>query len=302
MLRTARTLAVLATIAAVGSCQTVNDPFPPQATLNFDISNSQVASQLAPLPAPQIVAWKIEEASVSDLTGFDGTHSFLYSGPCSYRLSSSAPVSFGASCRTSGLTLTPGTEVRSAKLRTTISRLELRTAARPDLSSSADPDGDGIPNSADNCPIVYNPDQANVNPDQEVVSVGDACSDDDTEGKPTIADQDLDGVADAIDNCLWYPSPAATGSAAPPDGNQDGIGDACERIAPVILPGGKLAIECDAVTFTAEPSKAAFFRMDFGRQGVLTCDSGFTGCAIDPTAIKVGLLGVTQTFSCHAAP
>lgn len=301
MLRRARTFAVLATIAAAGSCQTVDDPFPPQATLNFDITDSQVATQFAPLPAVQVVSWKVEDASVLNLTGFNGTHSFLNSVPCVYQLNALVPLSFGASCRSSGLTLAPTAEARSASLRIVISHLEVRTAARPDLSGSADPDGDGIPNSSDNCPIVYNPDQANVNAGLETIAVGDACSDADSGGQPTIADQDLDGVADAVDNCLWYPSPLAPGATTPLDANQDGIGDACERIAPVILAGGTLTIECDNVTFTAEGSKANFFRMDFGRPGVLTCDAGFTGCQIDPSAIRVGQLGLTQTFPCHKA-
>jgi hypothetical protein len=42
--------------------------------------------------------------------------------------------------------------------------------------------------------------------------------------------------------------------------------------------------------------------MDFGRTGVLTCDAGFTGCTIDPSALKVNLSGTTTTFDCHQVP
>jgi len=299
MVRAARTVAVLATIAISVSCETVDDPLPPQASLNFDITDSAVGTQRAPLPAPQVVSWRVEELSASNITGFDGTFSFLFSGPCTYQLSVLTPLTFQAACRSSGLTLAPGGNPRTASLRLTISRLELRAAARPDLRSSADPDGDGIPNASDNCPIVANASQDNVNKDQETIKVGDACSDFDKSGKRTIPDQDLDGVTDTIDNCLWYPNPLVPGEATPTDANHDGIGDACERIAPVVLPGGRLTIECDDVTFNAEASKIAFFRIDFGRPGVLTCDAGFTGCTIDPSAVRVSLSGSTTTFPCH---
>src|SRR5258706_9419164 len=177
MVRAARTLAVLATIATSLSCQTVEDPLPPQATLNFDITDSAIGSQVAALPAPQVVSWRVEELSASNITGFSGTYSFLFSGPCSYQLSVLTPVTFQAACRTSGLTLAPGSDLRTATLRITLSRLELRAAARPDLSSSDDPDGDGIPNSADNYPIVANASQNNVNADHERFKVGNECPD-----------------------------------------------------------------------------------------------------------------------------
>jgi thrombospondin type 3 repeat protein len=299
MVRAARTLAVLATIATSVSCKTVEDPLPPQATLNFDITDSAIGSQAAALPAPQVVSWRVEELSASNITGVNGTYSFLFSGPCSYQLSILAPVAFQAACKTSGLTLSPGSGPRTASLRITLSRLELRAAARPDLSSSADPDGDGIPNASDNCPIVANASQDNVNAAQETFKVGDDCSDFDKSGKRTIPDQDLDGVTDGSDNCLWYPNPLVPGETTPTDTDRDGIGDACERIAPVVLPNGRLTIECDNVTFQAEPSKIAAFRIDFGRPGVLTCDAGFTGCTIDPAAVRVSLAGSTKTFPCH---
>jgi thrombospondin type 3 repeat protein len=299
MVRAARTVVVLATIAVSVSCQTVEDPLPPQASLNFDITDSAIGSQRLPLPSPQVVSWRVEELSASNITGFDGTYSFLFSGPCTYQLNVLAPLSFQAVCRTSGLTLAPGGNPRNAALRITLSRLEVRAAARPDLSNTADPDGDGIPNATDNCPIVANPSQDNVNPSQEILKVGDACSDFDKTGKRTIPDQDLDGVPDASDNCLWYPNPLVPGEITPTDADRDGIGDACERIAPVVLPNGRLTIECDNVTFNALPSKIAFFRIDFGRPGVLTCDPGFTGCTIDPSAVRVSLSGSTTTFPCH---
>jgi hypothetical protein len=299
MLRAARTLAVLAMIALSLSCDTIEDPFPPQTNFNFDITDSQTATQLAPLPSPQIVNWKVDAMTASNITGYNGTYSFLYSGPCAYQLNAVASVPFPTACRTSGLSLTSGLGVVTATLSITISRLELRAAARPDLTASADPDGDGIPNATDNCPIVSNRDQANVNAGTETFPVGDACSDLDSAGNPTIADQDLDGIPDRSDNCFWYANPRGTGETTQPDGNRDGIGDACERIAPVAFVNGPITVQCDEVAFTPEASRASLFRMDFGRPGVLTCDAGFTGCTINPNALRVSEAGKVASFDCH---
>jgi len=299
MLRAARILAVIATIAVLVACETVDDPFPPQTNFNVEITDSQTATQLAPLPSPQIVNWQVEALSASNITGYDGTYSFLYSGPCAYQLNALANVPFPIACRTSGLSLASGPAPVSATVLLTISRLELRAAARPDLTGSADPDGDGVPNATDNCPIVANPDQANVNPAQELTLVGDACSDDDASGLPTISDQDLDGVPDRTDSCFWYPSPRLAGETTPPDGDRNGIGDACERIAPVAFVNGPITVQCDGVTFVPEAGRAALFRMDFGRPGVLTCDAGFTGCNINPGALKVSQIGKATSFDCH---
>lgn len=302
MLRAARTIAVLVTMTIAVCCQTLDEPYPAQATLNFDITDSRASSQVAPLPSPQVVSWRVEEASTSNITGYTGTYSFLFSGPCWYQLNALAAASFSSSCRTSGLTMPPATDVHTADFRVRISRLELHAGARPDLNATADPDGDGFPNNADNCPIVYNPDQANSNASSEGGLVGDACSILDTNNQPTIPDQDLDGVNDYVDNCYWYPNPLLPGQTIPPDSDLNGIGDACERIAPVALPSGGLTIECDNVAFTPTGSTTAYFRMDFGRPGVLTCDKGFTGCTIDPSALKLNQLGYSTTFDCHGVP
>jgi Bacterial Ig-like domain/Thrombospondin type 3 repeat len=76
------------------------------------------------------------------------------------------------------------------------------TAANPDS------DGDGVPDSSDNCPAVANPSQADADHD----GIGDACD----------SDSDGDGVANTTDNC---PAVANPGQA---DADGDGIGDACD--------------------------------------------------------------------------
>lgn len=288
---------VVAAIVSVASCQTATDPFPPQGALSFDLTDTQIGSQRATPPLAQVVVWTIDDASATGITGFDGTFTFLGTKPCVYALNILSPFSFSAGCHASGLTLSPGVD-RKATIHVHVSRFEIRQAQRPDLSPDADPDGDGIPNAKDNCPIVSNPDQANVDAGTELSVVGDACSDLDSSQRPTIPDQDHDGVPDGSDNCLWYPSPLASGGTTPPDSDQDGIGDACERVAHVVLPPGGLALDCD-VTFRSTASVSSRFRLDFGGAGAVSCDGSLTNCTLDPNAFSLSLSGSTTTFPCH---
>lgn len=105
----------------------------------------------------------------------------------------------------------------------------------------ADTDNDGIPNSSDNCPWSYNPEQLDFDND----GIGDDCDGDadgdnladngadnclwdatnmcpPPSGIPTIDDSDNDSIVDAYDNCpnTWNPNQADT------DG--DGTGDVCD--------------------------------------------------------------------------
>ena len=290
---------MLAAFVIAPSCQTVRDPFPPQSAFSLDIFDSEVGTQSSSPPTPQIATWTVEAAYATDITGFEGTYEFLPSPPCVYEENILALVSFSTVCGTSGLTLKPDV-ARTAKIHLRFSRITLSQAERPDLSADGDPDGDGIPNASDNCPIVANPDQANVNADLELFKIGDACSQPDTSGSPTIPDRDLDGVPDLTDNCLWYASPAAGEVNVPPDSNRNGIGDACERVAGIVLPQNGLSLTCD-VAFTSSASRVSRFLLDFGRSGVLSCSSP-TNCRIDPTAIALTLSGTTDPFPCKLAP
>lgn len=78
-----------------------------------------------------------------------------------------------------------------------------------------DSDGDGIADSADNCPNVANADQIDTDND----GLGDACDTDE------VIDTDGDGIEDSYDNC------PAVANADQADVDNDGIGDACD--APV---------------------------------------------------------------------
>ena len=104
-----------------------------------------------------------------------------------------------------------------------------------------DVDGDGIPNSQDNCPCRYNPDQSDmdgdgvgdtcdncpqkVNPDQadyDEDGVGDVCDNCRTRFNPDQLDSDGDGVGDTCDNCKFHPNPNQL------DSDGDDIGDECD--------------------------------------------------------------------------
>lgn len=296
--RLTRGALVLAAMALVPSCRTATDPFPPQGSFTLDVTDSNIGAQYVAPPTPQVVAWTIDEAYASDITGYQGNFSFLGRQPCTYDFNIAAPVSFISACGGSGLSLSPGV-ARTATIHIRISRLELRQAQRPDLSPEADPDGDGIPNATDNCPIIYNPGQENYDAGLESRVVGDACSDLDSTGNPTIPDQDYDQVPDSLDNCTWYKNPIDVegGETTQPDSNGDYIGDACERVAPVLLPAGGLSLECP-VSFTSKSGSLALLRLDFGQSGVLDCDASLTRCNLDPCALSLSLVGTTTVFPC----
>jgi subtilisin-like proprotein convertase family protein len=76
----------------------------------------------------------------------------------------------------------------------------------------ADTDSDGVVDTADNCPTVQNPNQA----DNDGDGIGNVCED----NPPTDTDHDLVYTPD--DNCPTVPNPGQA------DTDRDGIGDACD--------------------------------------------------------------------------
>ena len=79
-----------------------------------------------------------------------------------------------------------------------------------------DRDGDGIPDTIDNCPDIANHDQSDV----DMNGVGDACQ---LCMATDPTDSDGDGIPDQCDGC----------DNRQPDNNHDGIPDACENAAPL---------------------------------------------------------------------
>jgi hypothetical protein len=83
-----------------------------------------------------------------------------------------------------------------------------------------DYDGDGVVDVDDNCPVVYNPDQADYDDDH----VGDVCDNCSEVPNPYQEDVDGDGYGDVCDNCPTAYNPLQR------DSDLDGVGDACEVV------------------------------------------------------------------------
>lgn len=87
-----------------------------------------------------------------------------------------------------------------------------------------DTDCDGIPDAADSCADIWNPDQADTDHDGS----GDACDPDD----------DGDQVADDVDGCPLAVDPGQE------DGDGDGVGDVCDACLATPAGGGVNAVGC----------------------------------------------------------
>lgn len=104
-----------------------------------------------------------------------------------------------------------------------------------------DPDLDGIPDSADVCPQVYDPDQTDSDED----GVGDACDNCPYTANRQQEDVDEDGVGDACDNCL------DAANADQKDLDDDGAGDVCDDD----LDGDGVANEADNCPTVPNPDQ-----------------------------------------------
>jgi len=165
----------------------------------------------------------------------------------------------------------------SVKLRLRISEMQLRRAARPVLPPLSDFDGDTVPNDADNCVLIPNPGQQDVNSD----GFGNACSLPNAIGDPTVPDRDGDGVADgAPDNCLWIKNPMQEDSSSP----KDGIGDACALSTDVDLGGPFADLVLGPLEVLTAAGGQSSVSADF-ETSLVNCDPGLTRCELGTVEI-----------------
>ncbi len=87
------------------------------------------------------------------------------------------------------------------------------------IVNDVDTDGDGKPDSTDNCPFVPNPGQQ----DNDYDGLGDACDNCPLAANPGQQDSDGDGVGNACDNCPQRANPDQA------DSDGDGVGNACDN-------------------------------------------------------------------------
>ncbi|WP_426756962.1 lamin tail domain-containing protein [Myxococcus sp. Y35] len=103
----------------------------------------------------------------------------------------------------------------------------------------ADLDGDGVVNTIDNCPDIFNPIRPMDNgkqADSDGDGIGDACDpcpleEGDTCTTFTVGDDDHDGIVTWQDNCPFVANPDQA------DADGDGKGDACDACSDVANPG-----------------------------------------------------------------
>lgn len=87
-----------------------------------------------------------------------------------------------------------------------------------------DSDGDGIVDSLDNAPSIFNPPIVDLNTDGSLNRLDQLDNDHDGMGDPADVDDDNDGIDDVVDNCELTPNVAQT------DTDGDGRGDACDPL------------------------------------------------------------------------
>ena len=192
-------------------------------------------------------------------------------------------VPLDAQCGIRGYVLEEGTY--TSTMRVTVSEMRVYRASRPPLPDGGDLDMDMVVNEMDNCQLIANPMQEDINMD----GFGDACSlNDPTTVEPTIPDRDGDSIADFADNCVWV---ANTMQEDVDAGTLlTGIGDACQEEADVMLPMVPWTKDFD-VDIVIANGNVTFVIVDFSSDpsdpdAPVTCDPALTMCMLDEDLVE----------------
>jgi hypothetical protein len=94
--------------------------------------------------------------------------------------------------------------------------------------------GTGGGGNVDNCPLVPNPDQSDIDQD----GLGDVCDNCKSTKNANQSDTDHDGVGDLCDNCPTIANPTQA------DFDRDGLGDACDSNSLIANAGPDQIVEC----------------------------------------------------------
>jgi hypothetical protein len=154
-------------------------------------------------------------------------------------------------------------------------------------AETADNDGDGVTDGADNCPSASNSDQADANMD----GLGDACAPPDGDG---------DGVDDASDNCPFDYNPEQT------DTNGDGMGDECSELPPEAetTPASNVKGATATLNGTVDPEGAATtYWFEYGTTTAYGSKVPFfpasAGSGVNPIAVNAALSGLQPNTTYH---
>jgi len=241
----------------------------------------------------QLSVWNIDTAL---LTLPDATADLAEKGPCVHFQSYITFTASEGECSLGAPVATYDSPINGSLSLTTT--MEISRVRPVDLPVGGDVDGDGVLNEEDNCPLIANggDDQLDVVTDNFGDEIGRACAFDSTGGvgdvRSWFLDSEMDGVPDIADNCPFHDNPLQenTSEHAP-----DGIGDACTDEATVFL-NGQPTISLDLALNGITPGPVLqLLVLDFGSDlSGLICDWNAGTCELDPASVRACLATSTQ--------